>query len=474
MSHLNIKPFHCKYCYYTSNKKTNLTTHLERVHNSRTIEADMVINEDDMVKMSNLREKLSANPKGIFKMDENGVISVVNPQIDQIIKIPQPQNILVKKEVAPTKPHGHQNPQVNPVTNQEFTIETFLNYKPNDSDDGAEGLNVDDTVTVMGSKPYKCHHCNYNTNKKVNVLSHCEIRHGFKGRIDDIDIIGKENKFECKVCNMGFVTLPRYVSHVTTHLKIKPFRCAHCDYGSNKKLNVQQHCERIHVKYEEIVVDDEEMSKLNELKDILTKEVEKEMRLTPPSPTNGQMSFFEDMPRQILELKPLEPEQLQIMVKEDHQDLKCSSCNFVAGSRDQLLIHCQKEHDITPGDDPAYCPLIPRTSGNYYQCVKCLEEFKFRQTLLRHLMGHLDIAPYKCKLCQHTSRFKSCIRKHVSKAHDSSLDDVHTDVVKLEKVKVLTTKMRIYYSANNHGEMAGHPSDDKEYEEVIEMEDEFE
>ena len=29
MSHLNIKPFHCRFCTYTSNKKTNLTTHLE-------------------------------------------------------------------------------------------------------------------------------------------------------------------------------------------------------------------------------------------------------------------------------------------------------------------------------------------------------------------------------------------------------------------------------------------------------------
>ena len=53
-------------------------------------------------------------------------------------------------------------------------------------------------------------------------------------------ILMQLHPFRFQVCNMGFVTLPRYVSHVTTHLKIKPFRCAHCDYGSNKKLNVQQ------------------------------------------------------------------------------------------------------------------------------------------------------------------------------------------------------------------------------------------
>lgn len=77
MSHLNIKPFHCKFCTYTSNKKTNLTTHLERVHDSKTVEADIVIEEEEMRRMGRLREKLAASPKGIFRMDDNGNISLV-------------------------------------------------------------------------------------------------------------------------------------------------------------------------------------------------------------------------------------------------------------------------------------------------------------------------------------------------------------------------------------------------------------
>ena len=78
MSHLNIKPFHCRFCTYTSNKKTNLTTHLERVHDSKTVEADIVIEEEEMRRMGRLREKLAANPKGIFSMDANGNISLVS------------------------------------------------------------------------------------------------------------------------------------------------------------------------------------------------------------------------------------------------------------------------------------------------------------------------------------------------------------------------------------------------------------
>ena len=65
-------------------------------------------------------------------------------------------------------------------------------------------------MTVMGSKPYRCRHCDFTTNKKNSVFAHCEVRHGFKGSLEDVEIIGKENKFECKVCNMGFVTLPRF------------------------------------------------------------------------------------------------------------------------------------------------------------------------------------------------------------------------------------------------------------------------
>ena len=37
-------------------------------------------------------------------------------------------------------------------------------------------------------------------------------------------------------------------------------------------FNLLKHCERIHVQFEDIIVDDSEMAKLNELKDIMAKE----------------------------------------------------------------------------------------------------------------------------------------------------------------------------------------------------------
>ena len=82
------------------------------------------------------------------------------------------------------------------------------------------------------------------------------------------------------------------------------------------------------------------------------------------------------------------------------------------------------------------------------QCAKCGEEFKFRQTLLRHLMGHMEITPYLCAHCSHASRFKSCVRKHAAKMHSTSGNDndVITDEIEEGKVKLLTNKLRIFYT----------------------------
>ena len=493
MSHLNIKPFHCRFCTYTSNKKTNLTTHLERVHDSKTVENDMVIDEEDMARMSRLREKLAANPKGIFSMDDQGNISLVDagdassfqPRSVPLKQVPKKENLavpMVSTNVALSSVKAESHPNAN----KEYSLDTFLDFKPDDFK-GDENEPVDDTVTVMGSKPYKCKHCEFNTNKKSSVFTHCELRHGFYGELNDVEIIGKENKFECKVCNMGFVTLPRYVSHVTTHLKIKPYRCAHCDYGSNKKLNVQQHCERIHVQYEEIIVDEAEMSKLNELKEIMAREAAKDdpdaVNPFKTLPLNGTSP-----PRVPKVLDVVEPSFHFKNSKDDalDQDFQCSNCDHLSETRSEALVHCQQFHDVHPGLDPDACPLVPRLPSGYYQCAKCGEEFKFRQTLLRHLMGHLEITPYLCAHCSHSSRFKSCVRKHAAKMHNVIGDDndVITDEVEVEKVKLLTNKLRVFYTVShqsiNHSIAAlpstssrslQRPVDDEEYEDVTEMED---
>lgn len=106
---------------------------------------------------------------------------------------------------ASAKTDGHPN------ANKEYSLDTFLDFVPDDGEGagGADDENDEPAAaaaapevepgTVMGSKPYRCRHCDFTTNKKSSVYTHCEIRHGFKGTTEDLEIIGKENKFECKV-----------------------------------------------------------------------------------------------------------------------------------------------------------------------------------------------------------------------------------------------------------------------------------
>ena len=135
---------------------------------------------------------------------ENVAVPMVSASVSLTSTSSYPQAVVS----AASKSESHPN------ANKEYSLDTFLDFVPDDGD-GSGGGGADDENdepsataaaaatpepgTVMGSKPYRCRHCEFTTNKKSSVYTHCEIRHGFKGTPDDLEIIGKENKFECKV-----------------------------------------------------------------------------------------------------------------------------------------------------------------------------------------------------------------------------------------------------------------------------------
>ena len=53
-------------------------------------------------------------------------------------------------------------------------------------------------------------------------------------------------EFKCSICFKGFTTKARLTQHHRIHTGHKPFKCAKCDYRSNRSDNVLFHLRKVH------------------------------------------------------------------------------------------------------------------------------------------------------------------------------------------------------------------------------------
>ncbi|XP_071810620.1 uncharacterized protein [Apostichopus japonicus] len=55
-----------------------------------------------------------------------------------------------------------------------------------------------------------------------------------------------ETEYRCKVCRKLYVNIPDLERHVQDKHRSKRHKCLHCDYGSNKKIDVERHTQSRH------------------------------------------------------------------------------------------------------------------------------------------------------------------------------------------------------------------------------------
>ena len=53
--------------------------------------------------------------------------------------------------------------------------------------------------------------------------------------------------YPCDACDKVFFHKDKFVGHkMTVHLKLRPFKCKHCEYSSAARSTIYRHCEKRH------------------------------------------------------------------------------------------------------------------------------------------------------------------------------------------------------------------------------------
>ncbi|XP_069363457.1 zinc finger protein 271-like [Maniola hyperantus] len=82
--------------------------------------------------------------------------------------------------------------------------------------------------THTGEKPYSCKICQYKCNQNSALVVHMKLHTG-------------EKFYCCKFCGSRFVTKSHLVVHMRTHTGEKPYSCKLCPYKSNDGSNLVRH-----------------------------------------------------------------------------------------------------------------------------------------------------------------------------------------------------------------------------------------
>ena len=106
---------------------------------------------------------------------------------------------------------------------------------------------------------------------QANIYVHCERKHGYKGNIKDVELVGEEmpGQFICSSCGRSCMTFSALLYHHMVHLKLKPFKCRHCCMLTSRKANLYSHCEKNHGHKgtdADIIVDEQEFFKMTQLR----------------------------------------------------------------------------------------------------------------------------------------------------------------------------------------------------------------
>lgn len=153
------------------------------------------------------------------------------------------------------------------------------------------------------------------------------------------------------------------------------------------------------------------------------------------------------------------PEDIQVEIKLENDEHKCSECSLLFQSRNQLLSHL-KEHDSSKSTDQNVitsiqqhnvldkigtklnlqvckdlfkCLQCNRTfkncryylshvkkhnKGCEYKCNECGREFSGRGSLKRHLLLHSEERPFKCEKCSKCFTRQNTLDSHMYKHSD--------------------------------------------------------
>lgn len=255
-------------------------------------------------------------------------------------------------------------------------------------------------VSGNSEKDYKCSKCPYETNHLSNFKIHQNSH---------------TKPFQCTVCMSKF-SEERYLRiHVKDkHAEIgaeKDHKCPQCPYQTNYKINLQNHLNTHN--------DSKSAQNLNLITHM--------MKVTNP---NGTETF------------------------------KCDICMLEFGHKHNLKAHIKNKHADSGTEKDHKCPQCPyqtnhktnlqnhlRTHNNFepYQCTICLQKFKIKCNLERHMKrrhARGTEKEYKCSECFFQTFYKESLKRHQKIHNESKEFQCSTCLKKFAQERYLATHIK--------------------------------
>ncbi|XP_017874981.1 PREDICTED: zinc finger protein 224 isoform X2 [Drosophila arizonae] len=216
-AHLRQHPtlnFHCDHCMKGFRLRSQLTTHLSRVHETMnnpvkkpgTSQIKKEKTKTRVGKKLEKNERKKKNESSINALERglrNGLAPVAYEELD------------VKCELD--------------------DLETKLSVELN-------SLNIKCESVDSKTKRYK----QVQSKKKVLPKNCSPLMKGTSKVINNIQRNGKANKFFCETCGKGFVRRCALLVHNRVHTGERPYKCQYCGYAFTQAQALKRHVNRIH------------------------------------------------------------------------------------------------------------------------------------------------------------------------------------------------------------------------------------
>ncbi|XP_050334908.1 zinc finger protein 135-like isoform X2 [Bactrocera neohumeralis] len=263
----------------------------------------------------------------------------------------------------------------------------------------------------IATRPYKCQHCTATFKNSTNLTYHMAKHTGIRN-------------FKCNICAKAFVHKSELTLHMRTHTGDKPYVCKHCSKGfshrSNMVTHMRLHSGQLPFKCETCSANFNSSSHWKLHKQMHLKHAQRAV-LARLQDNNAKIALSSDKHEPTVDASSTQTYDSVQKSNATTSLLRSKVTNVqsveVLPSIKTLpdpntVISKDKLERLILTNIPMNSSAAPGATQLRFKCDQCLQRFKLKSALTKHLRTHTGERPYKCPFCPRTFADASNFKRH--------------------------------------------------------------